>query len=287
MHSGRERAVPYPVCMDVARSLAATIERITGVRVDALDADRVIAHAGEQLAAFNLGILSVAYPAGFSWPGHWIAMVQAPDGTRAPVAMFGVPSGPLDGVGAELLARGTIVEGLVIVPLDLDRPHGVGAYGIEAASGGIVVGIFTAPAAGRPCVGHDSRRALVGLGLEGDRYATDVGTFSKPGRNGQALTLVSEESLAQARANGADIDEATCRRNVITRGIVLEPLIGRTFAIGEATFRATRLAEPCAHLERITRPGVLRGMVHLGGIRADIIGAGEISVGDSIRPLPD
>lgn len=273
--------------MSSASRFASIVESIAGLPVGDLDPARYVGHAGERLAAFNLGILSVVNPAGFAWPGHWIAIVEAVDGARAPVAMFGVPSGPLDDAGATALAAGTIVEALVIVPLDLERSHGIGAYGVDAIADGVVTAIFTASAAGAPCVGHDSRRALLGLGLEGDRYATDAGTFSKPGRNGQALTLVAEESLAQARASGAEIDEATCRRNVITRGIVLEPLVGRTFSIGDATFRATRLAEPCAHLERVTRPGVLRGMVHLGGIRADIIGEGEIRVGDSIRPLPD
>ncbi|MGI9188263.1 MAG: MOSC domain-containing protein [Gaiellales bacterium] len=272
--------------MSAASDLAAIITSITGVDIGDLDGDRALAEAGERLAACNLGMLSIANPGGFSWPGHWIAIAEQADGTRVPVAMFGVPSGPLHDAGAVVLASASIVEALVVVPLDLDRPHGVGAYG-SAQSSGTVTAIFTAPAAGAPCIAHDARRALVELGLEGDRYATNSGTFSKPGRNGQALTLVAEEALAQARANGADIDDATCRRNVITRGIELEPLIGHCFAIGDATFRATRLAEPCAHLERVTRPGVLRAMVHLGGIRADVLSAGEIRVGDTVRILSD
>ena len=82
--------------MSLNGNLAAIVTSITGVDVGALDADRAVAHAGERLAAFNLGILSVVNPTGFSWPGHWIAIVEAADGTRTPVAMFGVPSGPLD-----------------------------------------------------------------------------------------------------------------------------------------------------------------------------------------------
>jgi len=273
--------------MSFAANLAAIVASITGVDVGALDADRAVAQAGERLAACNLGIVSVVNPDAFSWPGHWIAIVETADGTCAPVAMFGVPSGPLDDAGAAVLAAGTLVEALVIVALDLDRPHGADAYGSEVAATGAVTGIFTAPAAGAPSVAHDACRTVDGVGLEGDRYAMGEGTFSKPGRNGQAVTLVAEESIAQARANGAEIDATTVRRNVITRGIVLEPLIGRTFAIGSATFRATRLAEPCAHLERITRPGVLRAMVHLGGIRAEIVSDGELRVGDAIRLLPD
>ena len=273
--------------MDTAANFATIVESIAHVPVGALERERWAAHAGERLAAVNLGILSVVQPATFSWPGHWIAIVETADDERVPVAMFGVPSGPLSDAGAATLAAGTIVEALVIVPLDLDRPHGAGAYGTEVAVGGVVTAIYTAPAAGAACVEHASCRALTGQGLEGDRYATDCGTFSKPGRNGQALTLVSEESIGQAQVNGAEIDAATCRRNVITRGIELESLIGHSFAIGEATFHATRLAEPCAHLERITRPGVLRAMVHLGGIRADVINEGEIRVGDTLRLLTD
>ena len=273
--------------MRAASQLSTIVESITGVVVGELDAARPVAHAAERLAAVNLGILSVTHPTTFSWPGHWIAIVEGDDGARRPVAMFGVPSGPLDDAGAAILEAGTVVEALVIAPLDLDRPHGTGAYGSDVAADGVVTAIFTAPAATEAAVAHDACRALAGLGLEGDRYAIGNGTFSTPGRNGQALTLVSEESLAQAQQNGAEIDASTCRRNVITRGIELEPLIGHRFAIGEATFRATRLAEPCAHLQRVTRPGVLRAMVHLGGIRADILTDGEIRVGDALRLLPD
>ena len=273
--------------MGAAADLAAIIASSTGVSVGELDPARPVAHAGEQLAAVNLGFLSVARPEAFSWPGHWIAMVETATGERAPVAMFGVPSGPLDDAGAALLLEGTIAEALVVVPLDLDRAHGPGAYGEGVATGGTVTAIYTAPAAGADCVAHEVCRAYAGVGLEGDRYATGEGTFSTPGRNGQALTLVSEEAIAQAQANGAEIDATTCRRNVITRGIELEPLIGHDFAIGEVTLRATRLAEPCAHLERVTRPGVLRAMVHLGGIRADILTDGELRVGDTLRLLPD
>jgi MOSC domain-containing protein YiiM len=148
-----------------------------------------------------------------------------------------------------------------------------------------VTALFTAPESGAPCQPHDVVTAIAGVGLEGDRYATGRGEFSAPGRGGQALTLIAEDTLAVAQAHGAQIDAAAARRNVLTQGIELEPLIGHRFAIGTAVCQATRLAEPCAHLERLTHPGVLRAMVHLGGIRADILRGGEIRVGDAIRPL--
>ena len=252
--------------------LARIAERIAGIPIGELDATRAMASLGERLALANLGLVRVADPERFSWPGYWLAIEEG----GAPVLMFGVPSGPV-----EVAEIGAIVEGYVIAPLDLERPFGDGAYAGPLAEG-VVTALFTAPAAGAPCVAHDACRTAGG-GLEGDRYATGAGTFSADRRGGQAVTLISEEAIAQAQANGAEIDAATARRNVVTRGIELEPLIGREFAIGTAVLRGVRLAEPCAHLQRVTRPGVLRAMVHLGGIRADIVQDGELRVGDAIR----
>jgi MOSC domain-containing protein YiiM len=276
----------YRAAMDFSRRFAALVEQVTGVDVGPLDDRRFMAHLGERLAQVNLGLLRVAEPGSFAWPGHWIAVVEAPGGAREPIVLFGVPSGALDPEGTALLARGRIVEGHVIAALDLDRPHGAAAYA-GAAGAGVVTGIFTAPESGAACTAYDCRRLLSGVGVEGDRYAIGRGRFSAPGRGGQALTLIAEEAIAAARSKGARIDAATARRNVVTRGIELEPLIGGRFVIGTAICRATRLAEPCAHLERLTAPGVLRAMVHLGGIRADVIGDGEVRVGDAVRPIAD
>lgn len=269
--------------MDASR-LTAIGGAVSGLPLAPLDPSRAFVHLGEQLAEVNLGLVRVAEPERFAWAGHWFAIVEDDAGERAPVLMFGVPSGALGDGDAMLLARGRIVEGYVIAPLDLERPHGAGAYGSGAVAGSVVA-LCTAPSAMAACVAHDAVRTIGGVGIEGDRYATGAGTFSSDRRGGQAVTLIAEESIAQARANGAEIDALTCRRNIVTRGIVLEPLIGTTFAIGTAVLRAVRLAEPCAHLERVTEPGVLRAMVHLGGIRADIVEDGEIRIGDAIQPL--
>ncbi|HYW29396.1 MAG TPA: MOSC domain-containing protein [Gaiellales bacterium] len=269
-----------------ADRLAEVTGQIAGIQLAALDESRPMAHLGEQLAEANLGLVRVADPASFSWAGHWLAMVEDESGVRTPVLMFGVPSGPLSAAGASALGAGRIVEGYVIAPLDLERPHGAQAYRGVAGTG-VVTALFTAPESGAPCRPQEAVTAIAGVGLEGDRYAVGRGEFSAPGRGGQALTLIAEETLHVSQANGAHIDAADARRNVLTRGIELEPLIGTRFSIGTVVCQATRLAEPCAHLERLTHPGVLRAMVHLGGIRADILTGGEIRVGDAIRPLPE
>lgn len=273
--------------MAFAERLATIAGAIAGAAIEPLDADRALPSLGERLALANLGLVRVHDPERFSWPGHWIAVVETAAGDRMPVLMFGVPSGPLEAEGIAALDGGTVVEGYLITPLDLGRPHGAAAYA-GALAEGAVAAIFTAPTAGAPCVSHEARRALAGRGLEGDRYAEGDGTFSADRRGGQALTLVAAEALAHARENGAQLpDDAAARRNVVTTGVVLESLIGHRFAIGTAICRATRLAEPCAHLQRLTAPGVLRAMVHLGGIRADVLETGEIRVGDVVHALPD
>ena len=102
------------------------------------------------------------------------------------------------------------------------------------------------------------------------------GTFAGP--IGYDLTLAEAERLEGVLA------PADARRNVITRGIDLDALVGRRFTIGAVECIGRRLCEPCAHLERLTAPGVLRALVHQGGLRADILRGGTVAAGMPIRP---
>ena len=74
------------------------------------------------------------------------------------------------------------------------------------------------------------------------------------------------------------------RRNIVTRGIDLNALVGRRFTVGGIECIGRRLAEPCAHLERLSRPGILRPLVHRGGLRTDIVADGTVRVGDGVTP---
>jgi MOSC domain-containing protein YiiM len=131
-----------------------------------------------------------------------------------------------------------------------------------------------------------SVEALAGRGLRGDRYARGAGTFSDPGGRGYDLTLVEAEALEELSAVGVDLAPVDARRNLIVRGISLDGLIGQRFRVGEVECFGQRRCEPCAHLEKLTRPGVLRGLVHRGGLRADVLSDGEIRVGDEVEALP-
>ena len=76
------------------------------------------------------------------------------------------------------------------------------------------------------------------------------------------------------------------RRNVVTRGVDLNALVGERFRIGDVECFGQRLCEPCAHLERLTaqagKRGTLRALIHKGGLRADVVSDGTVRVGDEI-----
>ena len=88
--------------------------------------------------------------------------------------------------------------------------------------------------------------------------------------------------------DGQRLGYAEARRNVVTRGIDLNTLVGQRFKLGDVECVGRRLCEPCAHLEPLTHKGVLRNLIHRGGLRADILTAGTITVGAAIERLqPD
>jgi MOSC domain-containing protein YiiM len=132
----------------------------------------------------------------------------------------------------------------------------------------------------------ESVRAVAGRGLEGDRYYLREGTYSRQEGPDREITLIEIEALeALARDYGLTLDASESRRNVTTRDVALNHLVGRTFRIGEATVHSLRLCEPCGHMERLCGKRVRPGLVHRGGLRAEIVRDGVIRVGDPIEPL--
>jgi MOSC domain-containing protein YiiM len=150
---------------------------------------------------------------------------------------------------------------------------------------GSVVSIHVAPEAGAPMVVVPEARALLGRGLEGDRYATGRGHYSpSPSQGGRELTLIETEAVEALDELGVKLSPAETRRNVATRGVPLNHLVGRVFLVGAVRLRGTRLCEPCKYLDGLTRDGVRAALVHRGGLRAQILGEGMIRVGDVVRP---
>ena len=232
------------------------------------------------LAGRGLGLVPVADASAFTWPGPFIARLAAPDGSRPAVVMFGVPPGVLwDPLGQPASAQWPVVEAFVIAALDVSEQ----ASPLRAAHEGRVDAVLVAPAAGAAMQRLTEADAIAGHGLRGDRYVAGHGTFSTPGGTGGQITLIAAEALeATILPSGQPVTPEQARRNIVTRGIDLDALLGQRFAIGSARCVGRRRCEPCAHLERLTESGILRGLVHRGGLRADIETSGTIRPGDSI-----
>jgi MOSC domain-containing protein YiiM len=146
-------------------------------------------------------------------------------------------------------------------------------------SEGRVEGIFITETPGKVPERVESVRAVAGSGLVGNRYFYDDGA-APPGR---AVTLVAAEAVEAFVADtGIELTPAETRRNVVTRGLDVNALVGRRFRIGEVECVGVELCEPCAHLQSMTKPGVLAGLVHRAGLNADVVTDGDIAVGDSV-----
>ncbi len=153
---------------------------------------------------------------------------------------------------------------------------------------GTVEGIYIAAQAEALPSPVDAATAVAGKGLEGDRYFDDEGTFSDdPRSDGRDITLVEAEAVeGLARDTGIELTPAETRRNVLTRGVALNDLVGRRFTVGEVECVGRRLCDPCDHLQKLTQPGVLKGLVDRGGLRADVVRGGVIRSGDEVTELP-
>ena len=118
----------------------------------------------------------------------------------------------------------------------------------------------------------ESVAALAGKGLKGDRQFCDEGA-----RPGGALTLIEAEALEDVGLSGAQ-----SRRQVVVRGVSLNDLVGKRFRVGNVECLGVELCEPCLHLQQMTRPGIIKDLIHRGGLNADILTDGQISVGDAL-----
>jgi MOSC domain-containing protein YiiM len=155
--------------------------------------------------------------------------------------------------------------------------------GLPLATVGSVEAIHVAAAAGAPVRPVDETGAIAGIGLEGDRYAEGRGHY-QDGRVSRDLTLIEAEAVeALAREHGIALAPGETRRNLTTRGVGLNYLVGRRFWVGEVLCLGTRLCDPCQYLADLTGKPLLRPLVHRGGLRADIVRGGVIRVGDQVR----
>ena len=153
------------------------------------------------------------------------------------------------------------------------------------AGQGTVIEIHVAPTGAAPMRSVTTAQVVVGKGLEGDRYYSKLGTYSNQAGSGRDVTLIEIEAIEGLKRDyEVQLDPGQSRRNIVTRGIALNHLVEQEFRVGEVVLRGTRLCEPCAHMEKLTVKGAMRGLIHRGGLRAEIIKGGTIRIGDRILP---
>jgi MOSC domain-containing protein YiiM len=152
---------------------------------------------------------------------------------------------------------------------------------------GRLTGIYVAREAKGNLASVAMATVIEGKGIDGDRYGAGEGTFSTWEGGGRHVTLIEEEALeAIARESKMELPAASARRNLTTRGVALNHLVGKNFRVGGVTLTGIRLCEPCEHMEALSGvPGVKSALLHRGGLRAEIVTGGEIRVGDEISEV--
>ncbi len=159
----------------------------------------------------------------------------------------------------------------------------------EEAASGVVEYLHIAAKAQAPMQAVTAARLVAGRGVLGDRYERNVGTFSSWPQDHE-FTLIEVEAIETAQAEyGVILKPGETRRNVTTRGVALNDLVGKRFRIGDTVIcEGTRLCHPCAHLEVVTgRGGLCRVLANQGGLRARIVQGGVVRVGDTVTVLGD
>jgi MOSC domain-containing protein len=121
----------------------------------------------------------------------------------------------------------------------------------------------------------DTVQAVAGKGLTGDRYY-----FADGAKPGLALTLIEAEVVADV-----GLAPGQTRRQLTVSGTGLLELVGKRFRVGDVECFGVEICEPCLHLQALTRPGIIKELVHRAGVNADIITDGSISIGDDVVTL--
>jgi MOSC domain-containing protein YiiM len=285
---------------ELVRSFAACVASVSETPMAEVPQPRAdlpgaIGHWRGWLAGRGAGLVALAKPASFNWPGYWLAVLgergpgSSADGGIA-LLMFGTPSGVvLSPQDPSLLGRAAtdlpIREGYVLSGLD---PAYIASTSPLQHLRGRVEAIALAARATAEMHTVDQAKALASRGLEGDRYAAKAGTFTPANdtARGYDLTLIEAEVLdSLTLPDGRSLGYAQARRNLVTRGIDLNALVGRRFRVGNVECLGRRLCEPCSHLERLSTKGALRGLIHRGGLRADVLSDGEITTGASVETI--
>jgi MOSC domain-containing protein YiiM len=143
--------------------------------------------------------------------------------------------------------------------------------------------IFVRPSSVEPQTERESVEVVAGAGIRGDRY------FDRHDEVGQNITLIEAEEIESFLAEyQRPRDLSISYRNIVTRGVRLNDLVGREFMVGEVKLRGVELCEPCLSLGKalaspeLPAAKVVKRFLHKAGLRADVLSGGSLACGDEI-----
>lgn len=150
---------------------------------------------------------------------------------------------------------------------------------------GTITHLHSCPRAYLPMRSFEQLTLHAGKGIEGDRYANNLGYYSDRPEEGRQVTLFEIETLeALKRDYDIDLEPQEHRRNITVRNVPLNHLVHKRFWVGEVLLEATRLSTPCKHIEEITGKSIFNALIHRSGLNCKILRSGVIRIGDAIRP---
>jgi len=131
----------------------------------------------------------------------------------------------------------------------------------------------------------ESAELVEGEGIRGDRYGAGVGAAQFQGRRKpeNEVTLIASEAIEAANDEfNYTIEHLDTRRNLLTSGVPLNELIGKTFCIGGVVLKGLERCEPCGYLERRAFVGIREALKERGGLRCCVVRGGVVRGGDAI-----
>ena len=138
--------------------------------------------------------------------------------------------------------------------------------------------IYSKPTHGAEQTAKEAAQLTANVGLEGDRYA---GTG--------VISLIEAEAVEAFNAStGLNISAGATGRNLVTRGISLNPLVGKRFRISGAELEGTELCDPCATLGKLlstpefSAAEIVKAFIDSAGLRAKVLSSGSIEPGSEI-----
>jgi hypothetical protein len=150
---------------------------------------------------------------------------------------------------------------------------------------GRVEGLHLCPRSFLPMRSPETLTLVAGFGIQGDRYSVGEGFYSDRPEEGRQITLFEAETLdALLRDHKVRLAPDEHRRNVTTRDVPVNHLVGRRFRVGSALLEGTRLSTPCRHIEQITGQEIFNFLLNRSGLHARILEGGEIRLGDTVSP---